>query len=209
MHRLPFDAGRESRTATTAQTTFFDRINNRLTNRCQGVFQPLVAPVRLIVFQRARVGHTDAAEGQTSLCRQRRDLFHRAERQRVFFMPIEHTGFDKRLHIVRRRHRPISDTFAVTAVDFDHRLEPEQTARAVTYETDVMPRVRRKLCKVLSNLICTEGNRRRIARHVHSDCHRCSPSSSSIKASKRVASTRPARRSSMRIFGPVAQLPRQ
>ena len=127
-HRLPFDAGREGRAATTAQAGIGDLLHDLRAGHFQRGAQAGEAAVRDIVLDTERVDHAHAREAQALLACEIRDGIDgtMVERMRLARQePCIEQRFD-----VFRRNRTVGDTPA-RRLDFDQRLQPVQAARAV------------------------------------------------------------------------------
>src|SRR5260221_36539 len=66
-HGLPFDAGRETGAAAAAQSGCRDISEDGVRIKRQRAFEPLVAAVGAVIFDRAWIDHAATREGQTGL----------------------------------------------------------------------------------------------------------------------------------------------
>ena len=124
---LPLDAGREARAAAAAQARLRDLLDGGHSAQAPGAFQAAIAAMGAIVGERQWIDDAAAREGDARLALQEGSILGPADAQRVGGTRWLAVG--EKTRNVLRRHRPEGDAPA-RCLDLDHRLEPEQAARA-------------------------------------------------------------------------------
>ncbi len=204
-HRLPLDAGRESRPATPAQARGRDGLHDRGRLHGQRPCESLIAAVRHIIRNARGFDDADALEGQTLLTLEPGDLARRSERQRmgaaVQKVRVEKAGD------VGGRHRAVRQA-AERRQHLDERLKPIGAARAVAHHLDGGSAARGLRSNRECNFTGPQGQGARVNGYVHQRCHG-EGARSATRASKRSGVTRPYSRPSIMTAGEQAQLPRQ
>ena len=201
-HGAPFDAGGESGAAAAAQARLHDLLDDRFSAGRKRAFESLVAAVRAIIGQRARIDHAAAGEGQARLPLEPGNVLGRAEPQLV--RAVGEDGAEQSVGIARR-NRSIGDP-ACRRLQLHHRLEPIKSARtgAHDFHRDLAPR--RRSADRGRNLFGPDRQRPGVGRYEQPQRHCCASASS---ASSRVSSSRATTRPSSMADGASAHRPRQ
>ena len=204
-HRLPLDAGRESRPAPPAQARGRDGLHDRGRLHGQRPCESLVAAVRHIIRNARGLDDAYALEGQTLLTLEPGDFARRSERQRmgaaVEKVRVEEAGD------VGGRHGAVRQA-AERRQHLDERLEPIGAARAVAHHLDGGSAARGLRSNRERHFTGPQGQGAGVNGYIHQRCHG-EGARSATRASKRSGVTRPYSRPSIMTAGEQAQLPRQ
>ena len=201
-HGAPFDPGRETGAAAAAQAGLDDVLDGRLRTERERAFNPLAAAMRAVVFERARVDHAAAREGEPRLPLEPGDFLGQPVTK---LMPTVGEERSEQAFGVARRDRPIRHA-AHRRFRLDHRLEPVEPTRAGAndIDRDVPPRGGGAQCG--RHLLGAHRQSPGIDRYEQPQRHCCVSAS---KASRWLASSRPMTRPSSMADGAVAHSPRQ
>ena len=152
-HRLPLDPGREAGAAASAQPRLGDLLGHLLRREVEGSAQSGETAVLLVLVERERVDDADPRERDAVLVAQPLHLVGESVRETVVG-PVEEALVDEPVD-VGGCHRAVGDAPAVGR-DLDHRLEPEQAARAVADDGDVATLLGRGERDPVSDLVGTD-----------------------------------------------------
>ena len=201
--RLPLDAGRESGAAAAAQAGLGDLFDDaaRIGQRFGETF---VAVVRFVVVERARIDDAAAGEGEAGLLLEERMLLRHADAQFVIAAAGDHR-VENAVHVVEF-DRTVGNA-ALLGRDLEQRLEPVHAARAVAHDLDRDIALRGSCSDRGRNLVGAASDRGGVAGNV--DAKRAHRSTSAMRPSSFLASSRATTLPSIMADGDTEQSPRQ